>query len=174
MGGLKRGEFEERCTGHCCKSFYFRFDPEELKSIVESYKAWDEFVEKRKEDPNMSRPDLYYTDRNGKEVFHCYPREEVEQIHGMLIHLGKTNIIPETGEKVDREFDTYTCKNFDGENCTIYESRPNMCKIHPTDGVCGYKECTASCAASKLGAGLKMDKVKEILDHNEKPNNARQ
>ena len=40
----------------------------------------------------------------------------------------------------------YTCKHFDGKNCTNYEDRPSMCSNYPYDGKCGVKGCTSSCA----------------------------
>lgn len=41
----------------------------------------------------------------------------------------------------------YTCKHFDGQNCTQYENRPHFCKSYPDDsGICSVKGCTAECA----------------------------
>lgn len=37
---------------------------------------------------------------------------------------------------------TMTCKHFDGTGCTVYESRPGMCRRYPNDGRCFYKGCT--------------------------------
>jgi Fe-S-cluster containining protein len=36
----------------------------------------------------------------------------------------------------------YTCKHFDGENCTNYEGRPMMCRTYPDGGKCVQLGCT--------------------------------
>jgi Fe-S-cluster containining protein len=36
----------------------------------------------------------------------------------------------------------YTCKNFDGLNCRIYEQRPKMCSGYPYGNACRYSKCT--------------------------------
>lgn len=36
----------------------------------------------------------------------------------------------------------YTCKHFDGESCTNYDNRPNMCRKYPYYNRCNYAGCT--------------------------------
>jgi len=36
----------------------------------------------------------------------------------------------------------YTCKHFDGQNCTNYENRPLMCSSYPDDQKCVQLGCT--------------------------------
>lgn len=40
-------------------------------------------------------------------------------------------------------YTTFTCKNFDSEygDCTIYETRPEMCRRYPREA-CNYDGCT--------------------------------
>lgn len=36
----------------------------------------------------------------------------------------------------------FTCRHFDGIDCTVYESRPKMCKDYPYGRPCTNSECT--------------------------------
>jgi len=59
----------------------------------------------------------------------------------------------------------YTCKHFDGENCTDYENRPIMCSSHPYKRACGYKACTRKCAVTydKGETDVQMDREVEAI-----------
>ena len=46
-----------------------------------------------------------------------------------------------TGEGYNKRY-YYTCKHFDGENCTNYEGRPQMCRSYPDGGKCVQLGCT--------------------------------
>lgn len=37
---------------------------------------------------------------------------------------------------------SYTCKYFDGHNCTAYEERPAMCRDYPYGKQCTFEGCT--------------------------------
>lgn len=71
-----------------------------------------------------------------------------EQVRDMVIYLGrqrpgKMHIDwPEKHAKDKRHY--YTCKNLsaDGTSCTIYETRPQVCRSFPNGTQCPYKGCT--------------------------------
>ena len=63
---------------------------------------------------------------------------EGEKIAEMVIPLGVV------GSEAKQHY--YTCKYFDGANCTNYENRPLMCSAYPHGRGCGVKGCTSSCA----------------------------
>ena len=145
---------EDRCTGHCCRSFSISRSPAELRA---------EF-ERPATDPTREK--------------------DIDQLHGMLIYLGQfhTNPVLETkGEtwtrkamliacKSEEKYTPppqtmraginspwaprnedprgqhwYACRNIqlDG-NCGIYETRPDMCRRYPNGQVCVFTECTWS------------------------------
>lgn len=105
----------ERCTGHCCEQFHLPFSIAELR--------------KR----------------------HLKPRDR--QIPGMLVLLYRSWSLP-SGEAVTPESHPhmvprdggapyiYTCKNFKEGSCSVYETRPDMCRNYPDDEPCRYKDCT--------------------------------
>lgn len=59
-------------------------------------------------------------------------------ISDMLIPL--TDYEPFNSEGQIKYF--YTCKHFDGKNCTNYENRPLMCSDYPYGGNCAQLGCT--------------------------------
>ncbi len=143
-----------KCNGNCCRNFTFRFNMEELKSIVDSYE--------------LDFGNRTYTRWDGKIIPHNFDKEEVTKIYNMLIPLGISDIDPKTGMSfIDRSlslgetqlikdwnkeewkvkhyekqgfiiqedklfYNTYTCKHFNTETnlCNDYENRPNMCILY--------------------------------------------
>ena len=87
-------------------------------------------------------------------VFHLpYSPEEMEAkkstiqdgefIADMIILLGKGKSWPDCpSSELGGESYFYTCKHFDGTNCTAYEKRPNMCRLYPYGNACKYEGCT--------------------------------
>lgn len=62
------------------------------------------------------------------------------QIAGMIVYLGKyaeTDMID--NDPSDQHH--YTCRNFDGKDCTIYDTRPRMCRTYPNGDPCRYRDC---------------------------------
>jgi len=118
-------EHTRRCSGHCCRSFYLRFSPEQLK-------AW----------ADGSQP-------------HTYKPEEIKKVADMVIHLGpaddpNTNrpvLADRLGNVIPNQADGghyYTCKHHNTAtgNCDNYENRPDMCRDYPYQDRCRYKACT--------------------------------
>ena len=57
----------------------------------------------------------------------------VEAIHAMLVPLG-----------VFRGQELFTCRHLSPEgNCTIYETRPKMCRDFPGPNPCPYRNCAS-------------------------------
>lgn len=106
----------ERCTGHCCESFGFyldNHDPTDPESVRERLRA-------------SAGP-------------------ENAQIADMIVPLRPINVgdlIP-SGELASMPGYLFTCKNFDTatRSCTIYETRPAMCRDFPYTRPCPYKAC---------------------------------
>lgn len=126
-----------RCTGHCCKRFYLPFSPTELQRAAaysEKYRipGTNEYKEGWEEG---------FKNDHGDKVFRFY--EDIEEIAGMAILL-EWNNLDANGDTVVKRGHWYRCDNLDPEtnNCTIYETRPNMCRRYPDSGVCDYKACT--------------------------------
>lgn len=114
---------ETRCTGHCCKRFVLSVTYEELEQSAEAERAGA----------------THWTDKLGKERSLL---AQGAQVFDMVIKLeqnenDKLHISPEHMQR-------YSCKNLDTDNnCTIYETRPNLCKTHgQEDGSCTYAGCT--------------------------------
>lgn len=116
-----------RCTGHCCQCF----------SLEYPYKALQKEVERLR----LSKHEGSRTDEWKNESYGRYEgRDEAaaiadaEQIHAMLIPLGKV-----------RGQELFTCRHFDKDegNCTIYETRPQMCRDFPGPNLCPYRNCAS-------------------------------
>ncbi len=126
-----RREFTQtaRCTGHCCAGFIIGDSPKH-KDLM-NYLNGTTFI-------------------NGRQ-------DEGPKIAEMLILLPRNKWRPwKTGPKATELRPTYTCKWFDGTNCTNYENRPNLCRDHPPpndtadDGHCSYEGCTRRIALTKV------------------------
>lgn len=119
---------DSRCTGHCCRCFTLSASYEELKQSVESRSRDDKMEVSRLEDD--------------------------EFVLDMLIPLGK--LTEEEALKLagpignDKPFnpdaERFTCRHFDGTNCTVYEDRPAMCREYAVTRPprCEYLNCTLS------------------------------
>ncbi len=122
-----------RCTGHCCRSFYLPFSPKELR---EAYDRWYASqtgypVHKTTTEPKDQR--LY---------------QDIHLVAPMVEHLGKFRKNP-LGTVNDDGFGKerrhyYRCKLFDpkAKRCTIYEIRLRMCREYPYGNKCNYRGCT--------------------------------
>jgi Fe-S-cluster containining protein len=129
-----------RCTGDCCRAFVLNASPEELRT-------W-------------SAAHLRSALAAGRPLIHS----EREQwfIATMLIPLDLENLpedaVKAMGPKAVEEARAgnhvlYTCKHLNREtgDCSVYDDRPNMCRIYPDNGFaphggCGFPNCTASCS----------------------------
>lgn len=108
------------CIGNCCAGFTMSCTMEEraksIKAESEGRQTW--------------------TDANGKERGILKDEHVTTQfIQDMLIPQG----INEDGRQ------TFSCKHFDAvsKSCTIYESRPGLCRRYPATGCdCDHPGCT--------------------------------
>lgn len=106
-------------------------------------------------------------------------REDAQKVLDMIIPLGKLTIeereaIVETNHEFQNPDpqECYTCKHFDGENCTNYENRPDLCRRYPNSGRCEYAGCTAGCAVrnscteatSGVSAEVRSDEADQAAD----------
>lgn len=114
--------------GKCCRNFILPFSIHQLRR---AYTAW-------------RNQQNYYMWR-GKKL--GIPRD-VHLIYPMVIPLfggRKQNWEPQQ-KRVCNGIYHYTCKHFDKKtsNCTIYESRPQVCVDYPYGRPCNYKNCNCS------------------------------
>lgn len=101
----------QRCTGECCRSFMISIDPD--KTAVEVMQMLREEV--------PGKPGRTW--------------EQGDIIADMLIPIfGPWPKVPAAQAR-------FTCKNFDGRNCMIYESRPGLCRRHGETTACDYADC---------------------------------
>lgn len=105
----------ERCTGHCCKRFYLPKSPDEIQQM---YEDWLKFGQQG-----------------------TRPHNDIDIIAPMLIYLEYSNVHTDGSIKPYKSH-YYTCRNFDGQGCRIYDRRPAMCSDYPYNAPCIYKDCT--------------------------------
>ena len=120
-----QAEPTERCSGHCCRQFTLPFSPDELLD-------------------QMTDPKKNFLDG--------------VQIAEMVVYLGFTTPPPEMGpteEQLKVERHRYTCRNFDDAtgSCTVYETRPHMCRDYPHGNPCRYVGCTMKLPTLELEKG---------------------
>lgn len=108
---------ESRCTGHCCRSFYLPFTPEELADIDDS------------------------THIDGSKIAAmAIPVAPVGQRpHGLAFPMIDPPVVGHY----------YTCRHLIGNDCSIYDERPRMCRTYPEGQKCNYKGCTSGDAAQE-------------------------
>lgn len=115
----------DRCTGHCCKSFYLPHSPEEL---AENYRAW------------ANREEI---DRNGRKII-----DGIWLIAPMVRHLGLRQAPPASAKPppAGHHYEAgnyYACKHLEKNgDCGIYAMRPRMCRDYPYGKACSFKACT--------------------------------
>ena len=135
-----------RCSGHCCRSFSIRKSPEELKA---------EFLLPKDDCRRGKDIDIMYSMLIYLGAFETNPllrlRGESWAVKGL--HLAKRDM--ENHPQFQMELKEtpsynstghyYACKNLslDG-NCTIYETRPHMCRSYPNGHRCQFADCTLS------------------------------
>ena len=115
-----------RCDGQCCARFIMR----------QSYPQLLEWRDQAESDP---------TGASGGW--------EIAMIANMLVPLGMYeagDVLPEGVVLPEHEYPrfAYTCKFFNGADCTNYEHRPKMCRTHGIQYECQYIGCVlyAGCA----------------------------
>lgn len=111
-------EPDSRCTGHCCRRFTLSVEPQYLWRLIYSVRSARDDDDMIRDNVEIARMVIPLED---KQPIACPPTDLMDQHH-------------------------YTCRHFDGRDCTIYEQRPYMCREHPVDntnhGKCTYQGCT--------------------------------
>lgn len=110
-----------RGGGHCCRKLHIPVSPEQLQASYLAAKAEKKYGYYLDPDGNRKRVPLY---------------GDVQLLRPMLTSLDESFEGP-SGET--RHY--YACKHLVGNECSIYEIRPWMCRVHPTGGVCEYEGC---------------------------------
>ena len=133
-----------RCTGGCCKNFILPFDP----MMVENYKRRI----------TAGQKEIIY-DQGRYNGYFGVISNNLSQVLDMIIYKRTDWYNPQyaRGSKKDKQSrygsmrnkynrnHVYTCKHFDGKNCTIYLERPNICRQHGNNNSCTYRGCTNKC-----------------------------
>lgn len=139
-------EHTQRCTGHCCRRFYLRVTPEEIRADAELARA-------------------------GKTT--RFSAEEIVKIDEMIIPLEDAKDAKEDidGGPPPTDGHYYTCKHHDPVtgNCMNYENRPKLCRDYPFYGSgyrnrCRYKDCTWEDARNPLVSADRLRPARTVAE----------
>lgn len=108
----------DRCTGHCCKAFTLPCSMDVVKLKVEEGTVTDGAIIADMLIPMYAGPYAGMPD----------------DIRAKVDKVAASN-------RTDEPAFVYTCRHFDGANCTNYEGRPDMCKAYPYGTRCEYRGC---------------------------------
>jgi len=116
-----------RCTGHCCESFSLPFSPIEMGYMRRLIAAGKTMVRRWGVKSN-----------------------NLEMVLDMVIFQRMDYCMAGNRKKSLTPQYHYTCKHYDAANkkCTVYESRPSMCRQFGNN--CAYRGCTRTCTVEKL------------------------
>lgn len=132
-----------RCTGHCCHRI--RLNDGIARRTVQTWAH-----------------EAFEKDENSAHGIECAKiAEMLVPLVGDVPHRTKGKILGPDG-KIEHDphyahadDHLYTCRYFDGTNCTNYDERPNLCRSYPYGKECEQPECTwAPAEASTLSALL--------------------
>ena len=145
-----------RCTGHCCRSFYLPLSPSELAEATRFIRECEGYELRLTQ--LRGSPDLDYATTEEQAVLGPDPRwgedanghrryeQGLLQIADMVEYLG---YMPPPYPLVDGVPDPqksshyYRCRNLQPDgNCGIYATRPRMCRDYPYGRRCSYAQCT--------------------------------
>lgn len=121
----------DRCSGDCCRLFFQARSPIEWEH--RRRRAQQVLDKYRGEDADYDKPwleELYIADM----LVFVYTLTHRILAPGRWEH-------PVKGSR----WHFYTCRHFDGSNCTAYDKRPRMCSEYPhygKDHACRYPKCT--------------------------------
>lgn len=128
----------DRCTGHCCKVFSLPASPAELKQRA----RWSRRHRLTGKLPGPA------SDRAPAPLL----VEDIEQIATMAQPIGYSRNDPITGVEWLKAVHWYTCRNLDAAgNCTVYDTRPRMCREYPYGRQCQHKACAWGEATTATG-----------------------
>lgn len=118
----------QRCSGHCCSSFFLPIGPDVLARRAE----WHAARSMGEELPHDAR--LFHEGVQVAEMVECLGWFDANPVHRSL----------RDGAESGGFY--YRCKNLSPSgDCTIYDSRPDMCRGFPDyhhGGMCEYAGCT--------------------------------
>jgi len=132
-----------RCSGHCCKAF--QIGGLSLEELQHEYECW--LRGQTGERLTMSGTSL----EEGRRFRAMKTvRGDIHVVYPMLIPLGKVKknplaLVDDQGPapKDWEGIHMFTCKHFQGGNCTIYDVRPLMCRSYGLqEKSCEFVECT--------------------------------
>lgn len=112
-----------RCTGGCCRNFLLTTDLDA--------NAVDVLRLLRGEVPVVPE---YIASDTGKPAMRLFT--EGEEIAAMVLPLYGPYHKDASAQA------RFTCRHFDGANCTNYENRPELCRDHGLYSACGQEGCT--------------------------------
>jgi Fe-S-cluster containining protein len=117
-----------RCTGACCKEFYLPRGPAQFAAEALGFFLLAEFGNPRDRQPNAD---------------HAEELSKIAQLAVPTREIGKGDTMP-SGKAYAHEdrVQLYTCRWFDGTNCTVYETRPSMCRRYPYGSKCEHDTCS--------------------------------
>lgn len=119
-----------RCTGHCCKSFDLPLGPGQLALIAQIAENGDQGFWRSSDAGVVWSTPIRST--RGDPVYFTSP-EEALQIARMVRWVGRN----------DSSLHFYDCKNLtEAGDCSIYETRPTMCRDYPYGNACTKSGCT--------------------------------
>ena len=119
-----------RCQGHCCHIISLPVGPDVLRMVRRRYNKYQRTGKWPREAGNDNAPAYRISDGDIETT-----RMLKWVRFGKADLQGCRSLLPREGGWVDGSRHEYTCKHFDGTNCTNYEGRPNMCRDYPA----GYK-----------------------------------
>lgn len=89
-----------------------------------------------------------HTDSDGKFTHATFAaRDPATIIDGEFV---ADMVIPVLGPQPEGVPDQWTCKHYDGHDCTAYEQRPEMCRNHGVIWQCREPACTLPGARGEL------------------------
>lgn len=127
----------DRCTGHCCRSFFLPFSYNELR------RAWAAQARSR---ARGGEPVPWVDDR-GNTLYRLGADWDLETLVPRLIPLGAHSQNPvsagDGGFAPDRLGNFYRCSALQPNgDCGIYARRPKLCANYPYGTACSYKDCS--------------------------------
>ena len=149
-----------RCSGQCCKKFCLPFSPMQAEHFKRQLAIGKDVVTFEGE---------YGVARYGVDG------QDIDTIVDMIQFIrmdyqssqdghARGQSAKRTRRKRYERIYHYTCKHFDGKNCTIYEARPQMCRDFPNGTTCTYRGCTLECPETRNLKKRLADTEKELQE----------
>ncbi|HEY9720994.1 MAG TPA: hypothetical protein V6D47_03220 [Oscillatoriaceae cyanobacterium] len=142
----------DRCTGHCCRLVAMPFSPDELQRMAqgETVRGFTPQLQEARTVADMLVPlasryeDLTPEDQHLGRHFPETPYSPEERAQYHFYRCGRQD--PVTGD------------------CTRYDERPMMCRLHPYGQACPMRDCSASCRDAAIAAETYVRERDELLE----------